>query len=173
MTQPGRQWHRLEVTADGGHAAGARACVTGTAPVVISPQLSVRVTGPASRRAGEVAGYSVEVKNGGSSSATNVVLSVTWGVNLELIEASRGHEDELSRQTTRWRIAELRGGETQTWQLNCLCRNADEEGASVRATINSQQTGTVANQTATRIAPRASAAPRAAPIPVNAIPIRP
>jgi uncharacterized repeat protein (TIGR01451 family) len=131
------------------------------------------VTGPSSRRAGEVAGYSVEVKNNGSSPVSNVVLCVTWGANLELIEASRGHEDELPRQTTRWRIAELSGGETTTWHLNCLCRDADEQGASVRATVSSQQTATVANQTATRIAPRANAAPRAAPIPVNAVPIRP
>src|SRR5207249_4795950 len=81
VTQPGRQCHRLDVTAEGGHAAGARACVTGTAAVVTSPQLSVRVVGPATRRAGEMASYTVEVKNNGSAPATNVVLDVTWGIN--------------------------------------------------------------------------------------------
>src|SRR5439155_1512074 len=84
VAQPGRHCHRLDVTADGGHVAGARACVTGTASVASPPQLSVRVAGPPQRRGGEVATYSVEVKNNGAAPAMNVVLSVTWGTNLEL-----------------------------------------------------------------------------------------
>jgi uncharacterized repeat protein (TIGR01451 family) len=37
VTQPGRQCHRLDVTADGGQVAAARACVTGTPAAVTSP----------------------------------------------------------------------------------------------------------------------------------------
>jgi uncharacterized repeat protein (TIGR01451 family) len=38
VLQPGRHCHRLDVSADGGHAAAARGCVTGIAPSV-APQL--------------------------------------------------------------------------------------------------------------------------------------
>ena len=173
VTQPGRQCHRLDVTAEGGHAAGARACVTGTAAVVTPPQLSVRVAGPPTRRAGEVASYTLEVRNNGSAPATNVFLAVTWDVNLELTEASRGHEDDIPRLTTRWRIAQLAGGETQTRQLNCVCLSPNEQGALVRATASSDQTGPVTNQIATVITPGTAPPPRTAPPPQSAAPIRP
>lgn len=156
VTQPGLQCHRLDVTADGGHVASARGCVTGVAPVVTPAKLAVRVSGPPSRRAGEVASYTVEVVNEGSTPATNVVLSVTWGVNLELLEATRGHEDDLPRLTTRWRIARLEGGERVARQLNCLCLNPDEQGATVRATVSSQQTPSVSDSIQTVIGPPAS-----------------
>jgi uncharacterized repeat protein (TIGR01451 family) len=172
VTQPGQHCHRLDVTAEGGQAAGARACVTGTAPVVTPPQISVRVSGPPSSRAGEIASYSVEIKNNGSSPATNATLAVSWGVNLELLEASRGHEDNIPQLTTRWRIAQLAGGESLTKQLNFRCLNADEQGAVVRATVSAQQTAAVTNQIATVILPGA-VAPPAAPPPSSAVPSRP
>jgi uncharacterized repeat protein (TIGR01451 family) len=174
VTQPGRQCHRLDVTADGGHSAGARGCVTGTSPMAIAPQLSVRVTGPPAQRAGEVAQYVVEVKNSGTAPANNVELAVTWGLNLELLEATQGHEDELARLTTRWRIVRLEGGETITRKLNCQCLNADEQGASVRATVRSQQTSAVTSQTTTVILPGVAAPPpRTVPQPSAGTPIRP
>lgn len=172
VLQPGRHCHRLDVTADGGHTAGARVCVTGTAAVVSPAQLSVRVSGPQTRRTGEIASYTVEVRNNGSAAASNVALTVTWGGNLELTEASRGHEDNIPQFTTRWRIPQIGGGETQTRQLNFACRTPDEQGAMVRATVASDQTGPVANQVATVIVPGV-AAPRTAPPPQSAAPIRP
>jgi len=120
-----------------------------------------------------LAEYTVEVKNNGSAPATNVLLAVTWGLNLELFEASRAHEDELSRLTTRWRINQLAGGETITRQLNCVCQIPDEQGAVVRATVSSQQTAAVTNQIATVIVPGAAASPRRVPPPQSAAPIRP
>jgi uncharacterized repeat protein (TIGR01451 family) len=163
VTQPGFHCHRLDVTADGGHAAGARGCVTGTAPVVTTPQLAVRVNGPPTRRVREVAPYSVEVRNSSSAAATNVVVSVNWGVNLELMEASQGREDDLARQATRWRIPQIAGGEAITLQLNFQCLNPDPQGASVRATVTSQQTSSVMSQAATVIQAGAAAPPPARP----------
>jgi uncharacterized repeat protein (TIGR01451 family) len=153
VTQPGFHCHRLDVTADGGHTAGTRGCVTGTAPVVTTPQLSVRVNGPPARRVREVAPYSIEVRNSGSAPATNVVVAVNWGVNLELVEASQGREDDLARQATRWRFPQIAGGETVTLQLNFQCLNPDAQGASIRATVSSQQTSSVTSQAATVIQP--------------------
>jgi uncharacterized repeat protein (TIGR01451 family) len=153
VAQPGRHCHRLDVTADGGHAAGARACVTGTAAVVTPPQLSVRVNGPPTSRAGEPAPYNIELKNSGSAPATNIVLTINWGANLQLTEASSGHDDNIPQLTTRWRIGQLAAGETQTRRLNFICRASDQQGAMVRATVASDQTSAVMNQAATTIMP--------------------
>jgi uncharacterized repeat protein (TIGR01451 family) len=150
VTQPGRQCHRLDVTADGGHTASARACITGTQPAATPPQVSVRITGPANQRAGEIAQYNVELKNNGSGAATNVVLSVTWGVNQQFDQATRDHEDDFARLTTRWRIVQLAGGQTVTRQLNLLCLNPDPS-AIVRATATSQQTAAIMSEAFTVI----------------------
>jgi uncharacterized repeat protein (TIGR01451 family) len=174
VTQSGLQCHRLDVTADGGHLASARGCVTGVAPVVAPARLVVRVTGPPSRPAGEVASYTVEVVNEGSAPATSVVLSVTWGINLELLEATRGHEDDLPRLTTRWRVERLEGGQRITRQLNCLCLNPDEQGATVRATVSSRETPTVSDSVQTVIGPpRAGRAPAPGPAGTSPLPATP
>ncbi|HEY2413865.1 MAG TPA: hypothetical protein VGI40_16560 [Pirellulaceae bacterium] len=172
VAQPGRHCHRLDVMADGGQAAGARACVTGTSAVVTPPQISVRVNGPPSRRAGEVASFAVEIKNNGSAPATNVVLAINWAANMELTEASQGHEDNIPRLTTQWRVAQLNGGETQVRQLNFMCLRDDPQGAVVRATVRSDQTGPVGNQASTIISPGASA-PQRVQQPQSAAPLRP
>jgi len=172
VVQPGRHCHRLDVVADGGQAAGARGCVTGTAAVVIPPQISVRVSGPPARRAGEVASYTVEIKNNGTAPATNVQLLINWASTLELTEASQGHEDNIPRLTTQWRILQLAGGETQVRQLNFACMAADQQGALVRATVTSNQTSSVTNQATTVITAGVSAAPSRGPQPMPSGPLR-
>jgi hypothetical protein len=89
---------------------------------------------------------------------------------LELREATQGHEDDIARQTTRWRIAQVSPGETVAQQLNFQCLNPDPQGVTVRATVTSQQTSAVANQAATVIAsnvapstPQPSAPPASQP----------
>jgi uncharacterized repeat protein (TIGR01451 family) len=153
VAQPGQHVHRLDVTADGGHAAGARACVTGIAAAASPPQISVRVNGPSSRRVGEVASYTIEFKNNGAAPASNLVLTANWGRTLELTEAQSGHEDNLAQLSTRWRISQLAAGEVQTRRLNCVCLNPDEQGALVRATVTSDQTPVIGNHVATVILP--------------------
>jgi len=138
--------------------------VTGIAPVVTPPQLAVRVVGPPSRRAGEIAQYSIEVKNNGSAPAANVDLAVTWDSSFEVTEATRGHIDDLARSTTRWRIAQIAAGEKITRQLNCRCRNPNETGAGVRAIVSSEQTATVTNELVTVVVPMAAGGPRATPV---------
>ena len=165
VIQPGRHCHRMDVTADGGQRASARGCVTGTqsatpapspapSPSVLPPQLGLRFNGPASRRAGEVAEYFVELTNTGGSAATNVVIGVQYGVNLQLKEASRGHRDDLRRLTTGWRVVQIAAGETVSRQLNCLCLNPDDR-ATVRATVASDQTAAKTAEFVTQIAPGA------------------
>jgi uncharacterized repeat protein (TIGR01451 family) len=161
VTQAGRQCHRLDVTADGGQVASARACITGTQPVAAPPQLAVRVNGPPTQRAGEIAVYQVDVINNGGGPAANVSLSVTWGANFALDQATRDHEDDLARQTTRWRITSLPGGQTASRQLHFRCLGPDPQGAVVRATVTSQQTSATSAQATTVITPGISPTPPA------------
>jgi uncharacterized repeat protein (TIGR01451 family) len=158
VTQPGRLCHRLDVTADGGHAAAARGCVTGIQPAQSPPQLSVHISGPTTRRKDDSAEYLVEIKNSGSLPASNVVLAVTWGINLQFQLATEGHEDDLAARTTRWRISQLPGGQSLSRKLVLKCFNADEQGSIVRATVTSQQTPALQDQIVTVITPPPAAA---------------
>jgi uncharacterized repeat protein (TIGR01451 family) len=169
VTQAGRQCHRLDVTADGGQAAAARGCVTGTAAVAAPPQLTVRVNGPATRRAGELAEYSIEVRNTGSTPATNVDLVVNWGFNLQFEQATQGHETDVAGLRTRWRVGQLAGGEATTRRLNCRCLNPDER-ASVKAVVTSQQTSSVTHEALTAILPGVAATPTPRPAPPGPLP---
>jgi uncharacterized repeat protein (TIGR01451 family) len=164
VTRPGQQCHRLDVTADGGHAAAARGCVTGTQPAAPPPtpaRLSVRVTGPRTIAAGQIAEYFVDVSNTGTAAATNVAIGVQYGANLELKEATRGHQDYPRNRTTTWRIASLAGGESVRRQLNCVALNPDPR-ATVQASVTSDQNRTAeVGQTTTEIV--AAAAPPVRP----------
>jgi uncharacterized repeat protein (TIGR01451 family) len=162
VTQPGRQCHRLDVTADGGQAAAARGCITGTAPVAAPQQVTVRVTGPATRRAGELAEYAIEVRNVGASPAANVDLVVTWSATLQVEQASPGAEPDVAARRTRWRIAQLAGGESLTRGIQCRCVNPDER-ATVRAVISSQQMSSAMHESITAILPGIAAAPAPGP----------
>ena len=141
VSRPGQQCHRLDVTADGGHAAAARGCVTGTqpsAPPATPARLSVRVTGPRTVPAGQIGEFFVDVTNTGTAAASGVVIQVQHGVNLELKEATRGHSDDPRNFTTTWRVASLAGGESVRRQLNCRALNADPR-ATVKASVTSDQ----------------------------------
>jgi uncharacterized repeat protein (TIGR01451 family) len=166
VTQPGRHTHRLDVTAEGGHAAGARAVVTGTpaasAPPPVTPaRLDVRVTGPRTQRAGEIAEYIVEVTNRGASAATNVTIDVLYGINLKLEAASGQFDEQPERRTMTWRVPQIAAGATVRKQFNCLCLNADDVPATVRITVASDQTRTApqAAEARTTITPGATRPP--------------
>jgi hypothetical protein len=148
VTRPGRHAHRLDVTADGGHAAGARAVVTGiaaAAPAATPAKLEVSVTGPRTQRAGEVAEFFIEVANRGSQAAQGVLIDVQFGASLAFDRASgAGRSDDLARRMTQWRVDEIGGGQIVRKQLNCRCAMADEAGALVQAAVTSREMQTAA-----------------------------
>jgi len=145
VTQQGRHNHRLEVTADGGHRASTQASVTGTpavspTPALSPPRLDVKVTGPTTKRAGDIAEYFVEVTNQGDSAATNLEIEVQYGINLRLDRASPQFDEDPRGRTMRWRVPQFAAGAMVRKQFNCLCLNADEVPATVRVTVTSDQT---------------------------------
>jgi uncharacterized repeat protein (TIGR01451 family) len=158
VTQPGRQTHRLDVTADGGHAAGARGVVTGlpaaappsgpsvpggsspSTPTARRPVLGVKLSGPRAARQGQTADYSVEITNTGMTRATNVLVEVNHGINLELIAATRGYRHDSRALEVSWQIAEIPAGQTVRRQLQLRGINPDETGAIVRATAAANET---------------------------------
>ncbi|MCI0357239.1 MAG: hypothetical protein L0211_01980, partial [Planctomycetaceae bacterium] len=166
VTQQGRHNHRLEVTADGGHRAGTQASVMGTPaaspPAALSPpRLEVKVAGPPTKRAGEIAEYFVEVTNRGDSAATNVEIEVQYGINLRLDAASGQYEQDPRARTMRWRVAQVAAGAKVPKQFNCLCLNADEVPAAVTVTATSDQTrrAPVSAEARTTITPGAARPP--------------
>jgi hypothetical protein len=104
-----------------------------------------------------VAEYVVDVSNTGTSAATGVVINVQYGVNLELKEASRGHQDDPRNFTTTWRIAQLAGGESVKRQLNCVGLNPDPRAVVKVSVISEQNRIAETGQTITEIV--AGAAP--------------
>jgi uncharacterized repeat protein (TIGR01451 family) len=158
VTQPGRQTHRLDVTADGGHLAGARGVVTGlpaaappsgpsvpggsspSTPAARPPVLEVKLSGPRSARQGQTADYSVEITNTGMTRATNVLVEVNHGINLELIAATRGYRHDSRALEVSWQIAEIPAGQTVRRQLQLRGINPEETGAIVRATAVANET---------------------------------
>jgi uncharacterized repeat protein (TIGR01451 family) len=172
VTQAGRQCHRLDVTADGGQAAAARGCITGTAPVASPPQLTVRVTGSATQRAGELAEYAIEARNTSSAPATNVDLVVSWVPTLQVEQASPGGDPDPAARRIRWRVAQLAPGETVSRRLQFRCLNLDER-ATVRAVIASQQTSSVMHEAVTAILPGIAAPEPPGPVPPRTFPSTP
>jgi uncharacterized repeat protein (TIGR01451 family) len=164
VAQAGRWSHRLDVSADGGHRGSARSFIIGTQPVLTPPQLSLRLSGPPSRRIGEIAEYTLELQNAGGAPATGVVLSLSWAPSMDFDRATNSREDQIERRTTLWRMPEIRGGQTVTKVLRCVCREADER-AEVRASVTSQQTAAVSQAATTRIVPGMSATPPPRPFP--------
>jgi uncharacterized repeat protein (TIGR01451 family) len=161
VTRPGRHAHRLDVTADGGHAAGARSVVTGiatAAPAATPPKLEVSVTGPQSQETGEVAEFFIEVANRGSQPARGVQLDVQFAAPFEFDRASgAGRTDDLARRTTQWRVGDIAAGQSIRKQLNLRCAKAGDaaavQAAATATNISEPQTASAA----TKIAAAASA----------------
>jgi uncharacterized repeat protein (TIGR01451 family) len=142
VTRAGRHAHRLDVTAEGGHSAGARSVVTGiaaAAPAATPPKLEVSVTGPKTERVGEVAEYFIEVANRGTQVAKGVVIDVQFGSDFEFDRASgAGRTDDLPRRRTQWRVGDIAGGQTIRKQLNLRCAKADGAASAVQASASAE-----------------------------------
>ncbi len=168
VTRPGRHAHRLDVTADGGHAAGARAVVTGiasAAPPATPAKLEVTMTGPKSLESGQIGEYFIEVANRGSQPAKGVRLDVQYGAEFEFDRASgAGRTDDLARRTTQWRVGDITGGQTIRKQLN-LRSLAAANSAVVQAAATAENL--TAPQTASAATKVGAAASAVTPPPMN------
>jgi uncharacterized repeat protein (TIGR01451 family) len=156
VNEPGEQCHRIDATADGGHSASARGCVTGiparTAPVP-QPQpsrVSVEIKSASQIEVGKRGLVQVDIVNNGTAPITNLQLMVEHAAALQPTQASAGAEVEDNAVV--WRIDRLEPGEQ-----NRTSRQIEYEGvqansrATVQATIVSDQTAEQAKEATIRV----------------------
>jgi uncharacterized repeat protein (TIGR01451 family) len=106
----------------------------------VPPKLDVRITGPSTRRVGEIAEYFIDVTNSGSTAATGVIIEAQYAASLQFDRASsNGRSDDLARRTTRWQVGDLASGQTIRKQLHCRCLAPDEAGTTLRVNAVSEQ----------------------------------
>lgn len=144
VTAPGRLCNQVEVTAEGGVQAQARACITAVQagaptpapppPAREPPRLSVRKTGPQERQVGQTAEFVIEVTNDGPTAATDLTVADDYDPALEATLATEGFRLEGDRLV--WDIARLEPGATQRFQINCNClRTAAQACNRVTVTV--------------------------------------
>ena len=166
VNEPGKQCHRVEVTADGGHAASARGCVTGVAaaaspPTPLASPVVVDIQAPAEIKVGQWQGappnetftnaqrVQVTVRNSGRMALTNVRLEVNSSASLVPAEASEGYK-ESETGGVYWIVTRLGAGETVSREVLLGGAEADAR-ATVRAAVVSDQTQEQSRQAAIRV----------------------
>jgi uncharacterized repeat protein (TIGR01451 family) len=137
VNRQGRLCHTLEVTADGVEKASATACIVATAPrPVARPELTLRFTTPTERRTDQLAELKAEVTNAGNVPLTGVAVAIEYDEAMRAHRASGGFTQGDSSLV--WSIDRLEAGQSQSFQLNCLCETA-KRGAIVRAVAQSAE----------------------------------
>ncbi len=91
--QPGRQCHSVEVTSDTGLRAAGEGCVTVIADEAeAAANLSIKQTGPARMKVGEIAVFKIEVANRGATPLNGLRVSDSWQSGLEPLKATDGNQ---------------------------------------------------------------------------------
>ncbi len=156
VNEPGKQCHRIDVTADGGHAASARGCVTGvsagTAPMPPPrPQpsrVSLEIKPVVPIEVGKKGVVQVDVINVGTTPITNVQLLIEHAASLSPVQASPDASADDS--SVSWQIASIGPSQRVSRQVEYEGLQADPR-ATVRATIVSDQTAEQAKEATIRV----------------------
>ena len=145
VQRAGRHCHTVEVVAAGGHAASRRACVDATDPL---RNVTVKVTGPAQRTAGESAIYEIRVTNTGEAELTAVRLLAVPDASLTPTAVSPGVR--YTQEGLVWNIPSLKTGETAERRIQCTCDPSDAR-AEMAVRVTTGQAITAADTTTTAI----------------------
>jgi uncharacterized repeat protein (TIGR01451 family) len=125
VRQTGRLCHTVDVTtAVGGHSASATACLEARDPP--KPDLQVTIDGPEQRRVGEMATYTVRVKNTGEATLTNVrIVSNYDDASLFPRQATPGYDAGALRMQREfnWPAGRLARGEIKSFGMEFECVN--------------------------------------------------
>ena len=144
VTKPGRLCHTVEVTGPDIAPASAQACVnavgTGGAPQFGRPgsepdaatPFSVKVSGPEQRVVGEVAKFTIEVKNNGTTPLRNLKVVNRYDAALRPTDATDGYS--LEGINLAWTIDNLSPGKSAEFQVVYACEAAAARACS-RASV--------------------------------------
>jgi uncharacterized repeat protein (TIGR01451 family) len=123
VQRPGQLCHTLQITADGGHTASTRACITATQPVL---KVSVQKVGPAQARVGESVRFVISVTNSGEGVLTNLQIRDVPDENLQPDQGTLGLEKIPNTNSIVWRIGSLGPGQSLTREIVCICRTPSQ-----------------------------------------------
>jgi uncharacterized repeat protein (TIGR01451 family) len=116
-TQPGRRCHTVEVSGNDGTHATAEGCVMVEAG---KPVLSIKKTGPAKVKAGEVAEFLIEVANNGTEEAKNLKVTDHYDPSMTLAAATQTDQPE-EKNARSWIIPSLPARKRIQLQVQCTC----------------------------------------------------
>jgi uncharacterized repeat protein (TIGR01451 family) len=127
----GQHCHDLTVTADGADRATARGCITGIAPAATA--LEVRVSGPRRATVGDVATFSVGIRNTGTTAASNVEVRIQYPAEVEPI--LEGGAQRLPDGSVLVRLDSLAATERRALPIRGQCRGPSNN-ACVRVNVS-------------------------------------
>jgi uncharacterized repeat protein (TIGR01451 family) len=151
VAKPGRLCNTFELTGPGVHET-TQACLDASeAAPPPKPALSLKVTGPASARVGDVASFVIDVKNTGDAKIANVRVTNKFDASLlQAKDASQGYEQNGTELS--WTIANLDPGQTAERRVNCTCLVAVARTCDV-ATVSDGRDLTLGDQACLEIVP--------------------
>jgi uncharacterized repeat protein (TIGR01451 family) len=159
----GQLCHTLEVTADGGHTASARACLNVAQPVL---RVEVEKMGPPQAFVGDAVRFVIRVTNTGEGVLTNVQITDIPDASLRPQQGTLGLE--RVGNAVVWRAGTLGPNETLTREIVCVC---ETESVAAQNQLEVTADGGVRESAVARIAIQAKPAPRpAAPPPSTSAP---
>ena len=175
VNEPGKHSHRLDITADGGHAASARGSVTGVAagttpmPRTQSAELVLNVTAPAQMTVGRQINpddpssftgaqrIKAEVTNNSSGVLTNVRVQLAVAASLLPLEASEGAQ-QTEEGAVYWTVPQLRPGEKIAREVLVGGAESDPQ-ATISVTVVSDQTAEQSKEATIRVVAPAAVPP--------------
>ena len=89
------------------------------APATAKQNWSVKMTGPSRHTAGEIAKFTIEVRNAGATPLKDVRISNNYELSLEPTEATIGYN--RTGGALVWTVASIEPGKTVQRQVNCRC----------------------------------------------------
>jgi uncharacterized repeat protein (TIGR01451 family) len=130
----GQLCHQVNVSADGVSPVIERGCVTAINPRPTGqPTIEVTKQGPRRHYVGEMALFSVIVKNTGNEPVTNLVINDRYDPALEPRETGAGAK-RLADDSFEWRIPLLTPGEKRDFKVSAACVSPSSSACS-RATV--------------------------------------
>jgi uncharacterized repeat protein (TIGR01451 family) len=156
VNEPGKHCHRLDVSADGGHAASARGCVTGvarTAPAAPPPtspagRLSLTIKPLTQLEVGKRGVVQFDLVNTGTAPITNVELLIEHPASLGPTQASP--DAEQGDTSVMWAIPSIGPRQTASRQIEFEGLQADPQ-AAIRALVVSDQSAEQSKETTIRV----------------------
>lgn len=156
VRQPGVLCHTVRVTADGGHQAIARSCLTArevAPPPKVEPEqkpeVHVSVTGPKNAEVGKTANFVIRVTNTGNTALSTVHVLDIFSGSFEPKQASANHQ--WYQGGLLWTIPSLDPGKSESFEISCQCLKSDAQ-ATHRIAVSTDQQVSATNSITTNIA---------------------